>query len=357
MPGIAKALFNMKAIVFYEHGAVDKLQLADIPIPEITPGEVLVRMRACSLNHLDLWVRQGMPGVKIPMPHVLGCDTAGVVEKIGKDVSGLRVERIYPDQHVLIAPGLSCGTCSHCQSGWDSACEDYKIMGYQVDGGYAEFVKCPARNIIPVSEKLSFEEWAAVPLVFLTAWHMLITRAGLKAGESVLIHAAGSGIGTAAIQVAKLQGATVITTASGEEKLAKAKALGADHVIDYKKEDFSKAVRRLTKSKGVDVVFEHIGPETWEKSLASLAKLGRLVTCGATSGPTVSMDLRFVFVRQLSIAGCYMGGHKELLEVIKRVEEGKLKPVLDKVFPLAQAAAAQQRMMDRKNFGKIVLKA
>ena len=341
----------MKAVVFHEHGGVDKLKFTDIPTPEIQANEALVRMRACAINHLDIWVRQGMPGTRIPLPHVLGCDTAGIVERVGKEIADVRA-----GQKVLIAPGLSCGQCRHCESGWDSMCEDYKIMGYQVDGGYAEFVKCPARNIIPVSDRWSFEEWAAVPLVFLTAWHMLITRAGLKAGETVLVHAAGSGIGSAAIQIAKSQGATVVTTASGQEKLAKAKALGADHVIDYSKEDFSKVVRRLTGGKGVDVVFEHIGPETWEKSLASLSRLGRLVTCGATSGPTVSMDLRFVFVRQLSITGCYMGGVKELVEVLKWVEAGKIRPVVDKVFPLAQAAAAQQRMLDRRNFGKIVLK-
>ncbi len=331
----------MKATVFYEHGGVEKLVYTDIPAPKPGPGEALVRVKACALNHLDIWVRQGMPGVSIPLPHVLGCDTAGVVEETG--------------QKVLIAPGISCGRCQACKDGWDSACDAYNIMGFQVDGGYAEFVKCPKENLIPISDRLSFEEWAAVPLVFLTAWHMLFTRAALKAGESVLIHAAGSGIGAAAIQLAKWKGATVFTTASSTEKLKLAKSLGADHVIDYHKEDFPKAVRKATGGKGVDVVFEHIGPETWEKSLASLAKRGRLVTCGATSGPEVKMDLRFVFVRQLAIMGCYMGGRNELKEVLKLVEAGKVKPVLDKTFALRDAAAAQQRMLDRQNFGKIVL--
>ncbi len=331
----------MKATVFHEHGGVEKLIHTDIPVPKPGPGEALVRVNACALNHLDIWVRQGMPGVHIPLPHVLGCDTAGIVEETG--------------QKVLIAPGISCGQCRACKDGWDSACDAYNIMGFQVDGGYAEFVKCPKENLIPISDRLSFEEWAAVPLVFLTAWHMLFTRADLKHGESVLIHAAGSGIGTAAIQLAKWKGATVFTTASGAEKLAHAKALGADHVIDYRQEDFSKAVRKANGGKGVDVVFEHIGPETWEKSLASLAKRGRLVTCGATSGPEVRMDLRFVFVRQLAIMGCYMGGRNELKEVLKLVEADKVKPVLDKTFALRDAAAAQQRMLDRRNFGKIVL--
>ena len=340
----------MKAVVFEQHGGIDRLKLAEIAVPKIRPHEVLVRVRACALNHLDIWVRQGIPGVSIPLPHVLGCESSGVVEEFGGKVTG-----IAKGQRVLIAPGLCCGSCSYCQKGWDSACDEYKIMGYQVDGGYAEFVKCPAENIIPISEKWSFEEWASVPLVFLTAWHMLVTRAGLQPGETALVHAAGSGIGIAAIQVAKMLGAKVFATARGEEKLAMAKSLGADHVMDYGKEDFAHAVRRLTGGKGVDVVFEHIGPETWEKSLASLSKMGRLVTCGATSGPMVAMDLRFLFVRQLSILGCYMGGRKELTEVLKLVEAGKLKPVVDKVFPLDQAAAAQQRMLDRQNFGKIVL--
>ena len=333
---------TMKAIVFKEHGGVDKLIYTDIPTPKPGPREVLVRVRACALNHLDIWVRQGMPGVRIPMPHVLGCDTAGVVEKTG--------------QKVLIAPGISCGQCGYCKDGWDSLCDQYKIMGFQVNGGYAEFAVCPAQNIIPISDRWTFEEWAAAPLVSLTAWHMLMTRATLQAGETVLVHAAGSGVGTAAIQLAKWRGARVITTTSGAEKIAFAKSLGADEVIDYTKEDFSKVVRHLTAGKGVDVVLEHIGPETWEKSLASLAKKGRLVTCGATSGPTVTMDLRFLFVRQLSVLGCYMGGRKELNEVLKLVQAGKIKPVVDKVYPLAEAAAAQQRMLDRKNFGKIILK-
>lgn len=342
----------MKAVLFDAHGEVDVLRYGDAPDPKPGPNEVVVRMKACALNHLDIWVRQGMPGVHIPLPHILGCEAAGIVEATGSSVTG-----ITKGQKVLVAPGLSCGACKYCQDGWDSMCDEYKLMGYQVDGGYAELVKCPKENIIPISDKWSFTEWASVPLVFLTAWHMLITRAGLKAGESVLVHAAGSGVGIAAIQIAKWRGATVFTTASTPQKLELAKSLGADHAIDYSKEDFAKSIRRTTQGKGVDVVFEHIGPQTWEKSLASLSKMGRLVTCGATSGPMVTMDLRFLFVRQLSIAGCYMGGRKELMEVLKLVEAGTLKPVVDKTYPLAQAAQAQKRMLDRENFGKIVLTA
>jgi NADPH:quinone reductase-like Zn-dependent oxidoreductase len=340
----------MKAVVFYEHGEVDKLQYTDVQEPEISPFEVLVSMRACAINHLDIWVRQGMPGVRIPLPHISGCETAGEVSKVGTQVKNINI-----GDRVLVAPGICCGRCHYCLSGWDSLCNEYKIIGYQVDGGYAEFVKAPWENIIHISDRLSFEEWAAVQLVFLTAWHMLVTRANLRAGENVLVHAAGSGVGSAAIQVAKLLGARVIATAGSAEKLDKAKELGADDVIDYTKEDFSKVVKQITNQRGVDVVLEHIGPETWQKSLASLSKGGRLVTCGATSGPIVEVDLRFLFVKQLSISGSYMGGRKELLDVLKLIEEGKLKPVIDTAFPLEDAINAQQRMLDRKQFGKIVL--
>lgn len=340
----------MKAVVFYEHGGVDKLKYTDVPAPEISPFEVLVRVRACALNHLDIWVRQGMPGVRIPLPHIPGCETAGEVSRVGTQVKGINV-----GDRVLVAPGICCGRCHFCLSNWDSLCSEYKIMGYQVDGGYAEFVKAPWENIIHISDRLSLEEWASIQLVFLTAWHMLVTRANLKVGETVLVHAAGSGVGSAAIQVAKLLGARVIATAGNAEKLDKAKELGADDVINYTKEDFPTVVKQLTNQRGVDVVFEHIGPETWQKSLASLSKGGRLVICGATSGPTVEVDLRFLFVKQLSIFGSYMGSRKELFDVLKLVEEGKLKPVIDTTFPLKDAAKAQQHMLDRKQFGKIVL--
>ncbi len=340
----------MKAIVFYRHGGPEQLQLAEFPVPQIHDDEVLVRTRACALNHLDIWIRQGLPGVTIPLPHILGCETAGIVETVGKNVTG-----ISRGQNVLIAPGLSCGHCSYCNDGWDSACPEFRIMGLQVHGGYAEFVKCPAQNILPVSDRWRLEEWAAVPLVFLTAWHMLVTRAGLKSGESVLIHAAGSGIGSAAIQIAKMLGSEVFTTVSSDDKTAFARSLGADHVINYSREDFASVIRAQTKGKGVDVVFEHIGPQTWEKSLASLAKLGRLVVCGGTSGPTVTLTLRPFFMQQLSIAGCYMGARRELHEVLKHMEAGRLKPVIDSLYPLSQALQAQQHMLDRKNLGKIVL--
>lgn len=341
----------MKAVVFYEHGGVDKLTYADIEKPKISPYEVLVKVKACALNHLDIWVRQGLSGIEIPMPHVLGSDIVGEVAEVGMEVKNFR-----PGDKVLIAPGVRCRKCVYCITNNDSMCNSFKIMGFQVQGGYAEFARAHVDNIIPISHKFSFEEWAAIPLVFLTAWHMLITRGQLKPGENVLIHAAGSGIGSAAIQIARLTGARVITTARGREKLERAKPLGADEVIDYSKENYAERVKLITNNKGVDLIFEHIGPDTWEKNLQCLTKGGRMVVCGATSGPTSTIDIRFLFMKQHAIIGCYLGSKKELLDVLNLVELGRLKPVIDSVFPLKEAPAAQQKMLNRDNFGKIVLK-
>jgi NADPH:quinone reductase-like Zn-dependent oxidoreductase len=342
----------MKAVIFREHGGLDKLECTDMPEPEISPDEVLVRVRACALNHLDIWVRQGL-GTPLEMPHIGGSDIAGEVAETGPNVKNLKA-----GQRVIISPGVTDGVMDeHTSSGWDSASPSFDIMGRKRQGGYAEFAKAHHTDVLPVSDKLSYEEWAAIPLVTLTAWHMLVTRAKLKAGETVLVHAAGSGIGTMAIQLAKLCGASlVITTVGSDEKAAKAKALGADVVINYRKQDFADEILKLTGKRGVDVIFEHIGPETWPKNLLCLARLGRMVTCGATSGPQATVDIRYVYSRQLSIIGCFMGGRGELLEVLRLVEAGKLRPVVDRVFPLKDAAAAQQYMLDRKNFGKIVLK-
>ncbi len=342
----------MNAVVFHQHGDVDQLiYKTDIPEPTISPGEVLVRVRACALNRLDIWTRQGMPGIQIPLPHILGCDISGEVEKLGEGVTD-----VTRGTRVIVAPGISCGRCKWCETGWDSLCNQYQIIGFQVDGGYAEFVKVPGRNLITVSDRYSWEEWASCPLVFLTAWHMLVTRAELKQGETVLIHAAGSGVSVAAIQIAKSIGARVITTVGSDEKEAPAKKLGADHVINYKKTDFSKAARELTQKEGVHVVLEHIGADTFGKSLASLSKKGRLVTCGTTSGGLAQIDLRFLFVRQHAIMGCYLGGIEELKKAIDLLEQGRVRPVVDTTFPLADARSAHKRMLDRKNFGKIVLK-
>jgi len=342
----------MKSVIFREHGGLDKLEYADVLEPKISADEVLVRVKACALNHLDIWVRQGL-GTPLEMPHIGGSDIAGEVTAVGANVKTVRA-----GQRVIISPGVTDGTIDeYISSGWDSASPSFDIMGRKRQGGYAEFAKAHHTDVIPVSDKLSFEEWAAIPLVTLTAWHMLVTRAKLKPGETVLVHAAGSGIGTMAIQLAKLCGVSqVFTTVGSDEKAAKAKALGADVVINYRKQDFADEVLRLTNKRGVDVIFEHIGPETWPKNLLCLARLGRMVTCGATSGPQATVDIRYVYSRQLSVIGCFMGGRRELLEVLRMVEAGKLRPIVDRVFPLKDAAVAQQYMLDRKNFGKIVLK-
>lgn len=340
----------MKGIVFHEFGGPDKLVCEDVAEPIIGRDEVLVRVKACSINHLDLWVREGIPAYKISLPHISGCDVAGIVEKIGEDVQNINV-----GERVIIAPGLSCFRCSDCLSGHDNLCASYRIFGAGTDGGYAEYTKAPAVNIIPIQERLSFEEAAAFPLVFLTAWHMLITRCGLRPGQDVLVHAAGSGVGSAAIQIAKLTGARVIATAGSDEKLEKAVGIGADETINYTKEDFMKRTRALTNGRGADIVFEHIGPETWDRSILSLAKNGKIVTCGATSGPEAKTDLRYIFSRELTILGSIMGTKGELLEITRLMGQGKLKAVIDSINPLKDAREAQKLMLSRKIFGKLVL--
>ena len=341
----------MKAVIFSEHGRTDVLRYTDVPEPAIGARDVLVRVRACALNHLDIWVRGGMPGVKIPLPHIGGCDIAGEVAKIGADVTNVRV-----GDRVMLSPGVSCGQCAQCLAGNDSQCRQYSLLGYMYDGGYAEYVKAPAVNALPMPANLSFEEAAAVPLVFLTAWHMLITRAQLKPSEDVLILGAGSGVGSAAIQIAKVVGARVIATAGSEAKLAKAKELGADEVIQHSKQNIADEVKRITNRGGVDVVFEHVGQATWEQSVRSLAVGGRLVTCGATTGFEGKIDIRYLFTRNLSILGTYMGGKAELFDVLKLVARGELKPVVDIVLPLEQAGTAQERLENREPFGKVVLR-
>ncbi len=340
----------MKAVVFHQHGGPEVLKYSDAPEPSIRANDVLVRVRACALNHLDLWVRGGLPNVPIPLPHVPGSDVAGEIAQIGADVTTVRV-----GQKVVLAPGVTCGKCAACLAGLDNRCRRFTNLGYMIDGGCAEFVRAPEVNCLPYPENLSFEEAAAVPLVFQTAWHMLVARAELQPGEDVLVLGAGSGVGTAAIQVAKFFGARVIATAGTPEKLEKARLLGADHVIDHKSQKIRDEVRRITNKRGVDVVVEHVGTATWDESLASLAPSGRLVTCGATTGYDAKLDLRFLFSRQLSLLGSYMGTKGELHTVMKLVAAGRLKPVVDRVFPLAEAAAAHAYLESSQHFGKVVL--
>jgi len=341
----------LKAVVFHEFGGPEKLKFEDFPDPKIDETDVLVRVKACAINHLDLWARGGTRSERIPMPHVSGCDISGEIVKAGS-----LVKDHSPGDKALIAPGISDGTCEYCAAGWDSLCESYKVIGYETQGGYAEYVSVPANNILSIPNGLSFEEAAAAPLVFLTAWHMLVTRANLKPGENVLVWAAGSGVGSAAIQVAKLLGAKVIATAGSSDKLDKAKKIGADLTINHHSQDVPAEVKRLTNGKKANVVFDHVGQATWEKSMRSMAPGGRLVNCGVTSGGKAEIDIRYVFVRQFSMMGSYMGGRGELLKVLSFFEDGRLKPVVDSVFPLKEAAAAQSRMEKSEHFGKIVLK-
>jgi NADPH:quinone reductase-like Zn-dependent oxidoreductase len=340
----------MKAIVYAEHGGPDVLRYLDVPEPQISPYEVLVRVRACALNHLDLWLRRGMPGVNIPLPHIPGSDIAGEVARIGEKVTNVKT-----GERVLLQPGISCGQCEKCLAGVDNLCRSYTVFGRMVDGGCAEFVRSPAVNCVPIPENLSYEQAAAFPLVSLTAWHMLITRAQVKPAETVLILGGGSGVGSAAIQIAKAAGARVIATAGADEKLNKARELGADDVINHSTQKIVDTVKLLTDRRGVDVVFEHVGQATWKDSIRSLAVGGRLVTCGATTGPDGAINIDHLFVRHLTILGSFMGSKAELFSALELLRRGLLKPVIDVVMPLEQCANAHRRLESREQFGKIVL--
>jgi NADPH:quinone reductase-like Zn-dependent oxidoreductase len=336
----------VKAIQFQRHGGPEVLQYVDAPDPVVRPNDVLVRVRACALNRLDLWVRQGLPNVPIPLPHIPGSDVAGEIAQMGGEVTTVRI-----GQKVVLAPGITCGKCAACLAGLDNRCRQFTNLGYMIDGGCAEFVRAPEVNCMPYPENLSFEQAAAIPLVFQTAWHMLVARAELQPGEDVLVLGAGSGVGSAAIQIAKFFGANVIATAGSDEKLAKARELGADHLINHKSQKIRDEVRRITRKRGVDVVFEHVGAATWDDSVASL------VTCGATTGYDAKVDLRFLFSRQLSLLGSYMGTKNDLRTVMKLVAARMLKPIVDRVFPLAEAGAAHAYLESGSQFGKVVLSA
>jgi NADPH:quinone reductase-like Zn-dependent oxidoreductase len=312
---------------------------------------VLVAVKAAAQNHLDIWVRNGWQGLKLTWPHVLGSDVAGVVEAVGPGVDAPRV-----GDAVVVNPALGCGRCERCLSGDENLCRRFAILGEHVSGGQAEKLVVPARNVMPKPPNLSFEDASAVPLVFMTAWHALVARARVLPGETVLVQAAGSGVGTAAVQIAKLHGARVIATAGSDAKLEKARALGADEVVNYETQDLVQEVRRLTDKKGVEVVFEHVGKSTWERSILAAGIGGRIVTVGATTGHDPLTDLRHVFFRQLSILGSTMGNAGELARVLGFVGEGKLRPVVDRVLPLSEALAGMDLLSRRAQFGKIVLR-
>ena len=338
----------MKAVRFHAHGGPEVLRYEEVPEPIPRPGEAIVRVRACALNHLDLWQRRGIEKVRIPFPHTSGADVAGEIESSPDS-------EYAPGRRVMLQPGISCGRCEACLDGRDNSCARYDVLGYQSDGGYAEYVRVPVQNLIAIPDAIGFTEAAAFPLTFLTAWHMLVTRARLRAGEDVLVLGAGSGVGQAAIQIAWLHGARVFATAGTDEKLARARQLGAYEVVNHASDDWPAAIRTFTGGRGVDVVVEHVGVATWERSLRCLARGGRLVTCGATTGHDVRLDLRSLFARQISLLGSYMGRKAELLRAAQFLFAGELRPVVDRTYPLAEAGDAHRRLESRQSFGKIVL--
>ena len=343
----------MKAVRIHQFGGPEVLSYEDVPDPQPRKDEVLVRVRACSLNHLDVWVRKGLPGVKLP--HILGSDVAGEIVELGEYVSGIKTGELKVGQRVLVAPMHFCGHCAKCLAGLQDQCREFTVLGNAVDGGNCELIAVPAANVIPIPDALDFNQAASVPLVFVTAWHMLVARAGMRPGQTVLVLGASSGVGIAAIQIAKLFHCRVITTAGDETKLEKARALGADFGINHYEQKISEEVRKITNKAGVDIVVEHVGAATWDESVKSLKSSGTLVTCGATTGPEVKIDLRHLFARQLSLLGSYMGTMADLHEVLGHVFTGRLKPVVDRVFPLKDLRAAHEYLEKSQMFGKIVV--
>ncbi len=336
----------MKAARFHEHGGPEVFRYEDVPDPVPAPGRAIVRVRACALNHLDLFQRRGLERVRIPLPHISGADVAGeIVDGGGAFENGTRV---------MLQPGLSCGRCPMCLAGRDNECPDYSVLGYMSDGGYAELVSVPLQNVIPIPDHVEFVSAAAFPLTFLTAWHMLVTRGGLRRGDTVLVLAGGSGVGQAAIQIARELGGRVLAT-SGPGKMEATRALGAELVFDHYAGDFSKEVRAATAGRGVDIVIEHVGEATWDRSVRTLARGGRLVICGATTGYHAAVDLRHLFARQLSLLGSYMGRKSELLDAAPMFFDGRLKPAVDQVLPLSDIRIAHERLEASKHFGKIVV--
>jgi NADPH:quinone reductase-like Zn-dependent oxidoreductase len=338
----------MKAARFHRHGGPDVIRYDDASDPSPRNGIAIVRVRACALNHLDLWQRRGLDRVRIPLPHICGADVAGDVVDSGGGA-------VPPGTRVMLQPGISCGVCPACLEGRDNLCPSYDVLGYMSDGGYAELVAIPIVNLIPIPDNIDYVAAAAFPLTFLTAWHMLMTRGRLRRGDIVLVLAGGSGVGQAAIQIAREHGARVFAT-SGPTKIDQTLALGAEAVFDHYSDDYAQRFKAATSNRGADIVIEHVGEATWERSVRALARGGRLVTCGATTGHKAGIDLRHLFARQLSLVGSYMGAKPELLEAAALFFAGRLRPVIDSVVPLSEAASAHQRLEDRAQFGKIVLK-
>ena len=341
----------MKAVRIHEHGGVDKLRYEEAENPRISsPNEVIVKLRAASVDHIDIWVRLGATGIAIPMPHILGGDGAGVICDVGGEVNNVK-----PGDAVCLYLFSGCGQCEFCLSHRDFMCVYVRALGEWLDGTYAEYVRLPAENGFPIPAGMSFAEAAAFPLVFVTVWRMLITNARLKPGETILIIGIGGGVASAALQVAKKIGANVIVTSGSDEKLELAKKYGAAHTINHREKDFAQEVRAFTENRGVDVVLDCVAGEVWQKSLAALARGGRLVTCGATAGGSPETDLTPIFTKHLQIFGSTLGSRDEFRHLLSFMAVAEIKPIIDQVFPLSEAAAAQRRMEEAKQFGKIVL--
>jgi NADPH:quinone reductase-like Zn-dependent oxidoreductase len=341
----------MRAVLLTQHGPADLLQVVtDYPVPEPGEGEVRIRVRAASLNRVDAWVRNGWPGIKLPLPHILGADAAGEIDKLGAGVTDWAV-----GDRVVIDPSLSCGRCEYCRRGQQNMCDQFKIVGEDATGTYAEYIVISTRNLLKLPDHISFKAAAAAGLVYLTAWHSMITKGGLKPGESVLIVGAGGGVNSASIEIAKLAGATVYVVGSSAAKLEQAKKLGADELIDRSAEDWSKAVFQRTKRRGVDVVVDNVGKETIFGSIRSVRKGGRILIVGNTSGPIAEVDLRYLFRKHISVIGSTMAPHGDFVTVMTLVFEGKLSPVIGATLPLEQAADAHRALEQGDVFGKIVL--
>jgi NADPH:quinone reductase-like Zn-dependent oxidoreductase len=341
----------LKAVLFHKHGGPDVLELADLPNPEPGPGQALVRLHAAALNRLDLWVREGWPGLRLPLPHISGADGAGVVTALGPGVEGLSV-----GDRVVVNANLGCGRCPNCLAGKDNLCRDWHLLGETVRGTFAEYVAVSATNLLPLPDGVDDQAAAAAGLVFHTAWHSLITRGRVQPGETVLIVGASGGVNTAALQVAKLAGARVIVVGSSAAKLALAEALGADLLLDRSKdENWARAVYDATGKRGADVVVDNVGKATLPRSLRAAAKGGRILIVGNSSGPEVELDNRFIFGKHLSILGSTMGTRADFATVMGLVFEGRLRPVIDRQYPLAEAPAAEARLGAGEQMGKITL--
>mgnify|MGYP000097273842 CR=1 FL=1 len=341
----------MHAVQYTDHGGRDVIAYDDFPDPDPGPDEALVDVKAGALNHLDIWTRGGLPGLETDLPHVPGSDAAGVVEAVGDDVT-----RFGPGDRVAVTAGVSCGDCEFCRAGEESMCVDFHIIGEHTQGVHSELAAVPEDNLVPVPEGVDWETAAAAPLVFQTAWRMLITRADVTAGETVLVLGASGGVGHAAVQIADFAGAEVIATASSEEKLDYAREIGADETVDYTAVDsFAEAVRERTDGRGVDVVVDHIGADTWSDSLASLAKGGRLVTCGATTGANPETEIRRIFWNQLSVLGSTMATPGEVDDVLAKVWDGTFEVRVRETLPMSETARAHELIEDREGFGKVVV--